>query len=131
MVLPEVVANADVNTIPVSAVVSVIVLCLEGEGLSSVTLNPRLSPWAIGNDRLVQSIIQVPADRVTGQLDDTAGEVVVSLRTALETLNWTVAGMLTFAVSRFWATTIVARLRFKATIAIMRRVFLLIDFRDF
>ena len=131
MVVPEVVANADVNTIPVSAVVSVIVLCLEGEGLSSVTLSPRLSPWAMGKDRLVQSIIQVPADRVTGQLDDTAGEVVVSLRTALETLNWTVAGMLTFAVSRFWATTIVARLRFKATIAMMRRVFLLIDFRDF
>ena len=131
MVLPEVVANADVNTIPVSAVVSVIVLCLEGEGLSSVTLSPRLSPWAMGKDRLVQSIIQVPADRVTGQLDDTAGELVVSLRTALETLNWTVAGMLTFTVSRFCATTIVARLRFKATIAMMRRVFLLIDFRDF
>ena len=129
MVLPEVVANADVNTIPVSAVVSVIMLCLEGEGLSSVTLSPRLSPCAIGKDRFVQSIIQVPADRVTGQLDDTAGEVVVSLRSALETLNWTVAGMLTFAVSRFWATTIVARLRFKATIAIMRRVFLLIDLR--
>ena len=131
MVVPEVVANADVNTIPVSAVVSVIVLCLEGEGLSSVTLSPRLSPWAMGKDRLVQSSIQVPADRVTGQLDDTAGDAVVSLRTALETLNWTVAGMLTFAVSRFWATTIVARLRFKATMAMMRRVFLLIEFRDF
>ena len=126
--VPLIVAKADVNTIPVSAVVSMMVLCLEREGLSRVTLSPRLSPWAIGKDRLVQSISQFPAGRVIVHDEDTAGDVVVSLRTALETLNWTVAGMLTFAVSRFCATTIVARLRFKATIAMMRRVFLLIDF---
>ena len=101
VVVPEVVAKADVNTIPVSAVVSVIVLCLEGEGLSTVILRPRLSPWAIGKDRLVQSIIQLAAGRVTGQLEDTAGDVVVSLRTALDSLNWIVGGILTFAVKRF------------------------------
>src|SRR5438309_5739984 len=101
VVVPLVVAKADVNTIPVSAVVSMMVLCLEGDGLSSVTLNPRLSPWAIGKDRLVQSISQVPACRVIIHDEDTAGDEVVSLRTALETLNWTVPGMLTFAVSRF------------------------------
>ena len=129
--MPLVVAKADVNTIPVSAVVSVIVLCLEGEGLSSVTLRPRLSPWAIGKDRLVQSISQIPAWRVIVHDEDTAGDDVVSLRTALDTLNWTVAGMLTLAVSRFWATTIVTRLRFNASMAMMRRVFLLIDFRGF
>ena len=101
VVVPEVVAKADVNTIPVSSVLMLIVLCLEGEGLSTVMLNPRLSPWAIGKDRLVQSIIQLPAGRVTGQLEDTAGDVVVSLRTALDSLNWIVGGILTFAVKRF------------------------------
>src|SRR5439155_25722927 len=92
--VPLVVAKADVNTIPVSAVVSMMVLCLEGEGLSSVTLNPRLSPWAIGKDRFVQSIIQVSVCRVIVHDEDTAGELLVSVRTALETLNWTVAGIL-------------------------------------
>ena len=44
VVVPVVVAKAEVKTIPVSGVDIRIVLCREGEGLSRVMLSPRLSP---------------------------------------------------------------------------------------